>query len=95
MNISCLLLYLQESQERFNLQTKATVLSRKVWELLMLLPTNTDVLQERFNLQTKATVLSRKVWELLMLLPTNTDVLQGFRSITQDLVCIEFTTKWI
>ncbi|XP_052769790.1 ubiquitin carboxyl-terminal hydrolase 34-like isoform X3 [Mya arenaria] len=33
-----------ESQERVGLQTKATVLSRKVWELLMLLPTNTDVL---------------------------------------------------
>ncbi|KAH3844735.1 hypothetical protein DPMN_086997 [Dreissena polymorpha] len=34
----------QESQERLSQQTKATVLSRKVWELLMVLPTNPDVL---------------------------------------------------
>ncbi|XP_052272263.1 ubiquitin carboxyl-terminal hydrolase 34-like isoform X3 [Dreissena polymorpha] len=33
-----------ESQERLSQQTKATVLSRKVWELLMVLPTNPDVL---------------------------------------------------
>ena len=36
---------LQESQERWGLQTKARVLSRKVWELLMLLPTNPATLQ--------------------------------------------------
>ena len=37
--------FLQESQERWGLQTKARVLSRKVWELLMLLPTNPAMLQ--------------------------------------------------
>lgn len=37
-----------ESQERWGLQTKARVLSRKVWELLMLLPTNQSML-EGFN----------------------------------------------
>ena len=34
----------QDSQEAYSLQMKARVLSRKVWELLMLLPTNTDML---------------------------------------------------
>lgn len=33
----------QDSQERWGLQTKARVLSRKVWELLMLLPTNQNM----------------------------------------------------
>ena len=34
----------QDEQEAYSLQMKARVLSRKVWELLMLLPTNTDML---------------------------------------------------
>lgn len=34
-----------DSQEQFSVKSKARVLSRKVWELLMLLPTNPDMLE--------------------------------------------------
>lgn len=36
-------LFLQE--EQYSLQTKAQVLSRKVWDLLMVLPTNPEILK--------------------------------------------------
>lgn len=32
-------------EEQYSLQTKAQVLSRKVWDLLMLLPTNPKIVQ--------------------------------------------------
>lgn len=34
-----------DSQEKMSVKSKARVLSRKVWELLMLLPTNPDMLE--------------------------------------------------
>ena len=47
---------LQDSQEQFSLQVKARVLSRKVWELLMLLPTNPDMLDAFHTINSQETV---------------------------------------
>jgi len=35
----------QDLQEQCSLQIKARLLSRKVWDLVMLLPTNPDILE--------------------------------------------------
>ena len=43
--ISLLVSCHQDSQAEFSMETKARVLSRKVWELFMVLPTNMDMLQ--------------------------------------------------
>ncbi|KAL4238015.1 Ubiquitin carboxyl-terminal hydrolase 34 [Mactra antiquata] len=55
-----------ERQEKLNLTTKATVLSRKVWELLMLLPTNSDVLQGFRSITLEKTPSTTPNWQKLL-----------------------------
>ncbi|XP_053405325.1 ubiquitin carboxyl-terminal hydrolase 34-like isoform X2 [Mercenaria mercenaria] len=55
-----------ESQEKLNQTTKATVLSRKVWELLMLLPTNSDVLQGFRSITQDKTPSMTPNWQKLL-----------------------------
>ena len=62
-NLSALVLMLdclsfQDSQERNVLEMKARVMSRKVWELLMLLPTNLEMLEAFKNLVTDEVIFA-------------------------------------
>lgn len=44
---------LQDQQERYGLEMKARLLSKKVWDLLMLLPTNPHMLSMFQQLNTQ------------------------------------------
>ncbi|XP_021379697.1 ubiquitin carboxyl-terminal hydrolase 34-like isoform X3 [Mizuhopecten yessoensis] len=55
-----------ESQERWGLQTKARVLSRKVWELLMLLPTNQSMLEGFNSIVSEESTEKADHWDTLL-----------------------------
>ncbi|XP_078316021.1 ubiquitin carboxyl-terminal hydrolase 34-like isoform X4 [Crassostrea virginica] len=55
-----------ESQERWGLQTKARVLSRKVWELLMLLPTNQSMWEGFQSLVSEECSEQTVIWDKLL-----------------------------
>eukprot|EP00105_Crassostrea_gigas_P037927 XP_019922075.1 PREDICTED: ubiquitin carboxyl-terminal hydrolase 34 isoform X3 [Crassostrea gigas] len=55
-----------DSQERWGLQTKARVLSRKVWELLMLLPTNQNMWDGFQSLVSEECSEQTVIWDKLL-----------------------------